>query len=328
MDERDHTLDAARAISMLYILGIWHLNDYSKFLDIGFAGQYIKNATLGLFMFISSFLLGKKYRIEGLKDIKEFLAKRFLRIFPLFVLSVYSYHFFGLCSTSELVKSVLGVSVFIPPMLPTVWFISMLILFYFVFLSLGGKRPIKQISLAGGLMIVLGILESYNLIDIDRRFWYYFPCFALGSILSKFEVRDLLNRQIIGVSLIIVSIIIAAVELDVITVQPYLRAVISICGVFLVLLFSHWIAKIRNSRRLLLFLAEASFVSYLFHRQAFHFFENAVFWPEDGFIRWCYLLFVCIPLILLFSYFLQRSFNKVMRSLIALTKSSNSADYY
>lgn len=89
--DRDNSLDIARALSMLYIVGVWHLNNYTQSFDLAPWGEYVKNASLGLFMFLSGYLLGGRYVVKDTKSLWHFMKKRVLRIMPLFALSLYLY---------------------------------------------------------------------------------------------------------------------------------------------------------------------------------------------------------------------------------------------
>ena len=131
--DRDYSIDTARALSMLYIIAFWHMMAYTSYYKIGWIGDYIKNAALGTFMFISSYNLGRKYKFHSLTHLKNFYVKRAARIFPLFIVSLSSYWITGLFEFPTIIFSLVGISIFLPPMMDTLWFVSMIISFYLVF---------------------------------------------------------------------------------------------------------------------------------------------------------------------------------------------------
>ena len=129
-------MDIARVMAMLYIITIWHAHDYIRVVSIPF-GDLVKNACLGLFMFVSGYLLGGGYKIYTIRDVRNFAIKRFVRIYPLYAIALLSFWITKAIDLKTLVYSLTGLSTFLPPQPPTLWFVSMLLLFYvfFIFIS-------------------------------------------------------------------------------------------------------------------------------------------------------------------------------------------------
>lgn len=90
---REYRFDVVRVICMTYIVTYVHLyeNIYPQDRMTTYVPASIAMAhvCLGLFSFVSGYLLGKKYSFgnQGNGNVWLFYKKRFLRIFPLFVLS-------------------------------------------------------------------------------------------------------------------------------------------------------------------------------------------------------------------------------------------------
>lgn len=85
---RDLTLDFLRGVAMLYIVGIWHLDDYTRALDFdNSVTQLLTVSFLGLFFFLSGMLLSGRYGIRHLRDAGHFYVRRFRRIYPMYVLA-------------------------------------------------------------------------------------------------------------------------------------------------------------------------------------------------------------------------------------------------
>ena len=57
-----NSIDIVRSLSMLYIL-IFHCGNYTEEINFQPWGDFLKNGALGTFMFISGYLLGRKYTI-------------------------------------------------------------------------------------------------------------------------------------------------------------------------------------------------------------------------------------------------------------------------
>ena len=93
---RDISIDIIRAISMIYVIAIWHLSNYTQTFSLEGTFPYcITVAIMGTFMFVSGFLLKGKYNITGKDDVINFFKKRFIRIIPLYILAASYYVMVG-----------------------------------------------------------------------------------------------------------------------------------------------------------------------------------------------------------------------------------------
>lgn len=57
-----------------------------------------------------------------------------------------------------------------------------------------------------------------------------------------------------------------------------------------------------------------SMSAYMFHRQIF-FLIYHVYWPQDGYERLLFLIFVCLPIIGAVSYIIQRSYDSILNAI-------------
>ena len=150
-----NSIDIVRSLSMLYIL-IFHCGNYTEEINFQPWGDFFKNGALGTFMFISGYLLGRKYTIfHGIDAVKSFFINRAIRILPLFFLSLLIYLFMGYLSVKTVLLSMTGFSVIIPPQPPTLWFVSMIILFYYLFPIMSGQRISSVFMIAGCIILVV-----------------------------------------------------------------------------------------------------------------------------------------------------------------------------
>ena len=99
----------------------------------------------------------------------------------------------GYLSVKTVLLSMTGFSVIIPPQPPTLWFVSMIILFYYLFPIMSGQRISSVFMIAGCIILVVMAAQGGGL-DVDRRFYYYFPCFIVGIIAAIYQT----NSQIIN----------------------------------------------------------------------------------------------------------------------------------
>jgi peptidoglycan/LPS O-acetylase OafA/YrhL len=81
-------LDFLRGFAILYIVGVHHLDDYAGNVYHSQWDVAATKAFLGMFVFISGYLLSMNNPINGKGDLLNFAFKRFLRIYPLYALSL------------------------------------------------------------------------------------------------------------------------------------------------------------------------------------------------------------------------------------------------
>ena len=129
-------LDNIRALCMIWIVGIWHMSDYCDNAINNIFTQNITYGVLGAFTFLSGVMMGG-YSIESLQDLRKFYKKRLLRIYPLFAVSCtsllvlhYLMHVQLISGVSQYIFTMLGLSIILTPAPGTIWYVSMILLFY------------------------------------------------------------------------------------------------------------------------------------------------------------------------------------------------------
>lgn len=88
---RNLQIDIVRVLSVLYIVGFWHLIGYMnpeicRILTNTYTSNIV-NSVLGTFMFVSGFCLAK-YRFTTWHDAWSFYKKRLSRFYILFFISI------------------------------------------------------------------------------------------------------------------------------------------------------------------------------------------------------------------------------------------------
>lgn len=320
--DRNQTLDMARAISMLYIIGFWHLFAYTELINRMPYGEYLKNATLATFIFISGNLLAKKYLIKDFNTLRTYLIKRIIRLLPLFALALFSYYIVGFITLKTAILSLTGFSTFFPPRPPTLWFVSMILIFYYLFPILSGRKILAQILIAASILGIAFLADKYFL-QIDRRFFYYWPCFVAGIILGRFNLNRYLESLWILLTMFIVfvgSSIIHLIDYGAFPQWLY-RSAISLTGAFLVLSLAQLLSRLSILERVGYVMSYLSMSAYLFHRQILDLIEKFVYWPDDGLFRVFYLVIFCLPIILLVGYMIQKVYDVLTRIILSNSKS-------
>ena len=321
LNNRVNYFDNCRAICMLWIVGVWHLLDYGDHTSIsGTAiGTSITTGVLAAFTFISGYFLGKS-KVETRKDILLFWKKRLLRFYPLFFLSctsLYLIHLiFGynyITSFKQYILTLIGLSDFLgaPPL--TVWYISMLMLYYFItplIIKIGNLR--KQIIIIAALYLALICLCTLKL-GVYVKVIIHFP-FYFVPVLFPEMMRRIVDR------LNILSIIAAiSVWLGIILIiHPKLYVYILILTSILILIalisLSKIIAKNELVNKVLYKVSYASMAAYLFHRQwygMFVYIVNQFYRNEKGIPLWAAYI-VMLPTLIVISYVTQQIYDKIV----------------
>lgn len=267
--------DCTRAICMLYIIGIWHFQEYF-IADIDLSGiiaENITNGVLGAFTFISAYFLGKR-AISNITDVFSFYKKRVVRLYPLFFLSCTSFliiHFlFGLDyidSVQQYILTLLGLSTIISPPPMTIWFVSMLILFYLItpFINMVNKIQLKA---AVNILILIVLFLLHQIGFVDNRVIMLFPMYAIGLMVAKLKkINDKSNFFLVLLSFFIFLISVwLQLSIEKLLVFDYIT-------VLSITVFSIEIGKLLSMSsglsKVLNFISYGSMVAYLFHRQYF-----------------------------------------------------------
>ncbi|MHA1475066.1 MAG: acyltransferase family protein, partial [Promethearchaeota archaeon] len=196
-------LDILRIISCLIVVIIIHIpNNYAYpfYMDLSVYMGYLLHTlgisvSMGSFVFISGFslYLSKSNRnLNSKEKIKNFLKKRFLRIFPLYWLALIIYLIIFHDSSMSFiygVAHVFGLQMIFAPMggdpIWTIWFIGIIVIYYLIFILLSYLDSLKKVIPAS--ILIQAVFVALNLLFdmVDYRFFLYYNIFILGIIMAK-----------------------------------------------------------------------------------------------------------------------------------------------
>jgi peptidoglycan/LPS O-acetylase OafA/YrhL len=218
--------------------------------------ERITQSVLACFTFLSGFFL-KKYEFRNLCDVKSFYIKRLTRFYPLFVVAAFSTIICG-NGLRSILLGVIGLSLIVPPAMITLWYFSMLILFYILtpLLKIQEKNTKKLIAFVVCVCVVM--LLGYT--NADERLAIYFPFYVIGLNFNNRLVENSKNWLSLLVSLLL-WVALCEFKLDGIIWQ----IIHACCGVSVIVSFSYlfYCEKLKNP---IGFVASASMCAYLFHR--------------------------------------------------------------
>lgn len=310
MKPRFLEFDLLRSVAVLWIVAIWHLTNYCEPSSFFYQGiVYSKSCReftlimLSLFMFMSG--LFTKIHCENLiKETKAFYIKKFLRFYPLYIISAISLYFIPKYITSmtffSTVKS-LHLSFFgfanlwnLAP--ATLWFMDLL-LFMILLTPLTFLKSNKKWLL---ILSIYGILylthKIFNL--LDYRVLMYMPFYFLGIYLTPSQFLEYCKKY--GFYFLILGIILMLIPTKILIVKLISR-----------LLFIIAIGKVASTIveycksnkiwTLLSIISYSSMCAYFFHRQIY----------SIG-LEFSIPLSVLPFLIFIISYFIQKAYDKLL----------------
>ena len=323
--------DVLRVAAMLYVVGFFHLFPYFPPLR-GIAAIPIFNTltcvALGAFVFISAFLLASRSAVANWDDVKTFLNRRFWRVYPLFFLTLVAFLLKDTISPRQFVGGALLLTMLTGRIILTLWFVTMLFLFYLLTpLYLWRSSLLKTALLTLGLSGVL-IAVHRATGRVDLRLPMYLLIFGIGiATAQKPALWASFSRPwAISAGLVIFALIshfalgdkphshpknaqeIFWVVLAVTSILPFLLAASRAAA--------RWIPT-----NLLLALSYGSFAMYLLHRLTYRPLLN-LYEPPTVPLMLLYAAFVMIPVTFLLAFWVQKGYDAALNRFFPAPKTS------
>lgn len=316
--------DFIRVASILYII-IHHTRDYAYSYQVNIVDEILTSIALSLFVFISGYLItASPLSLRTRTDIVEWLKKRFIRLYPLYFAStlLYVVYYFHDLNVIMTMAQILCLNLIISPWFGdsfrTIWFASMIMLYYLFFAASFYQRkrwtPYLKICTILGALIVGRILWGL----VEDRLILYFPIFIAGLwsgdnlLLSK----PISNRVFF---LGLVSCIAASMAYPALRENALYRsidqAVIGLLAVIPVWRGTQYLGSKITNHSPVLFLSYASYGMYLFHRFIFRAIL-ILYYPKTTNEMYFYLLVCGIPMVIVFGYLIQRVYDHMINQLI------------
>lgn len=318
------SFDIAKCLCTLWIVGVWHLYGYSStsLMDNIF-GQSVTVVVLSCFMFISG-LLSQKYFFNDKMECLKFYKKKALRFWILLLISCASLHFAGVIigktwfsDSLQLLLCMLGFSSFFPPIPGTVWFMSMLMLFYEL-TPIVKRNNYKNTLISGGIIYCLFIIVQLCGHPIDRGLFVYFPFYLVGLIFPFRIIQDYQNKRLMPLLLIVLAfciILIFPESTSFLTVVKHL--LVSIIGIGIILSISYKLEKHINKigLRIVNFISYSSLCLYLFHR---HVYQLILFLCKIVNVYPNYVIMLCfmLPVAIVMSFYVQKYYDLLLNKII------------
>ena len=264
--------DLMRSFCAIWIVGLWHMPNYmapelsAKFTTgIGWQTTY---CVLAAFAFISGFF-GANNQMNTWKDVLLYYKKRMLRIYPLYAIAAVALILCQYGSWTSLPGYLLGVGCFIEPYPTTIWFVSMLLIFYFITpLLLKCSTKIKIVIFA--LLEMAFLILAYRM-GSDIRLAYYWPFYVMGLICRRKNLH-LLFFERRGTWIFTAAAGLGYVLLGMKTGNDFKFITVICCLLFIYFALNIFerLSDLTGKSRVLAFLGYSSMGAYLFHRPFFY----------------------------------------------------------
>ena len=315
-------IDLLRGLSILYIVGFWHLLNYTKAVPeynnlITYRLTWI---VLGTFVLISGYFIGRKDIPQN--TLLYFYKKRFTRIYPPYLIALAIFSLLGLSSGMTTVKAILCISMFIRPAPPTLWFITMLIFFYLIapaLICLSKQGIYKYLFLYVilfcsllGCEYISNLLFNYYYLDI--RVAVYLAPFMTGIFIAQKNIMRF-NIKLIFLVSIFTFIISCYFNSDNWGLNLlYSIPVVTMAPLLLIIIFSRFSLNSSATQRIIIFLSTSSYFMYLFHRP-FYIVLKKIYFPTTEIKQLLYLFGICLPFIIIASFIMQKIYDNILNSL-------------
>jgi peptidoglycan/LPS O-acetylase OafA/YrhL len=333
--QRNAAIDLLRALSILYIVGYWHLLGYVEGLH-GYKNAFTGRLTLvvlGLFTLMAGVLAGRR-SIRSVRDVGGYYRGRALRILPPYALALLLFALLDLISWRQAGLGALLLPELDGRPLRTLWYVNMLVLFYILApfllllrqrlaLALGGPRR-AVLLVAAALALSVGLLAGWAGGRVDPRLVLYLPAFATGLLLSPALLPGDGGRpgglwvRLAPLALLAAGAIALTLPVPRHQLDSSLSALplATIVPLLILVAATRWLEG-RSLPRWLQVTSGASYFIYLFHRPLYQGLLAIVTsrsMAQPAWL-WLFLLAIGVPLIVSLSWWGQWLYDRCLRAL-------------
>ena len=318
--KRDIGVDLLRALGMLYIIGYWHIFNYTNPFPIykNIITELLIRTDLAVFVLMSGYYVAKGYSTENFSVI-EFYKKKVLRIYPLYIIAIFLYYFFNINGGTILVFATFSLSMFIEPAPITLWFVSMIMIFFAItpiILKILFRKKMQYLLIVSGIFVCVLLFYEYITGLLDIRILMYFPAYLLGIIMAQKKVTI---KKKLNYFFILIICILPLFLLNYLTSKNLIGLVKIPFITYTSFLLFKWAKnhnlKANKIKNLVLWISFSTWCMYLFHRPIYMIILK-LYHPEKLGWQLVYLLLVGIPIIILSSFVIQYIYDKIYKWVI------------
>ena len=269
MNKRIVWIDWLRSLCMLYIIGHWHIRSYVDY-DVVYTNieEHLTTCVLATFTFLSGYFSFSN-RINTYTDVLLYYKRKLLRIYPLFVIACVGMFICGYNTKEVTIRAILGIGELSPSFPVTLWYASMLLLFFFLTPYLLFQKNVKARFLTFFLLeITLYVLSLC--INADGRLFFYWIFYYLGIVYKdnpRFRQLCQHSPSMIAISCIF-FIILGTFNHRGLNFGTFL------CCLSFIFFICNFLRTIMNNAKhdqLSSIISSSSFCAYLFHRIIYYY---------------------------------------------------------
>jgi peptidoglycan/LPS O-acetylase OafA/YrhL len=303
------SIEYLRAFSILYIVGFWHLFSYTR----AFPGYYnsftfvFTKVVLGLFIMISGFLIASSAKRSV--SLIHFYKSRLVRIYPLYALAVILFYLCGLNDATTSIKALMLISMFYGPVPVTLWFITLLVLFYLLtpILLKFVESPAKYLFFIVAIFALI-IVSQAIFGTLNYRLLFYLPPYCVGIYCSRHGLRTRGVNIKFALLLCFLWLILSFIGMDSDALVLLKIILIILSCSYLIFLISCLNEDKFKRLNIISLLSYSSFAMYLFHRPIYSTFRG-LFFPESLPLQVLYLMAICLLAVVIISWGVQRLYD-------------------
>lgn len=327
---REYRFDVVRVVCMTYIIAYFHLYGYVYPQGQTPVSVAMAHACLGLFTFVSGYLLGKKYSFgkHGNCDVGSFFTKRILRVVPLFVISSIALYIINFNSAGATWNGLLCISPFVDPKPLTLYYIP-IILWCYLITPLISRHGVSWRLISCLTLFVFLLVACFLFPSIDNRFVFDVFFYFVGIISAScfdWKINTSYGKTIKTIILLLFLVLIVVSSHFSLLNGTIGQMAVGAVGVFVILficndasLFLFERHSIQGNKakvyvcKIINVVSYASMACYLFHR-LFYWLVEILWNPSDVFAKWLYMAVMVYPVIVALSYVIQSSYDKVVKT--------------
>jgi peptidoglycan/LPS O-acetylase OafA/YrhL len=315
---RHYSLDYLRAACILYLMGFWHLFEYTGIPNDIWANEITRRCAtvvLALFCLISGFLCGRT-KIDGIKGLGSYYAGRFLRLYPPFVLASLLFWVMAIEKPGKLLDGVLLITMFNKNAPRTLWFVDMLVMFYAIAPLFLWARD-KVWTCLGVLAAVLTVAAGYDLFThlLDLRLMLFLPCFVTGILFAHKTPKLTWRLAVVLAILWGASVWLTTyISFEGLRDSP-LQIPLGVVSAIILFLVAYAFLDGVKAPGIVGVVSYASFFMYLYHRPLYTVIKPLLAGLSVP-VRTIVLICVALPVLIVLAYGLQRAYDLAIKRLM------------
>lgn len=342
MNKRLVVLDWMRALAILIILfhhlpgytfNYYNLNNFGIPLDLSILNVFNRYTGLSLFVFTSGYLLNsRRNHAYEFTDIKKFVFRRWIRIFPLYMLALGAFIvLYDISQPTSIFAHLFGLQLLVAsPDLkpaPTLWFIGLILAYYSIFLVWKAKsisQYMKIFVIISFPVLVLALNVIWQITDF--RLLLYYAIFWFGIYCGTSGILDRSPKLLSAASILIILLLLQLMHL---TGYEAIKEPDDSLASFLTInfwmmgfvVFSYYVLRYLPDRGLTFGIVEkiayASYCMYLFHRPVWSLVGKVIeqgVSPNNEFLFSFLLIVISLPALFILCSKIQQSYDQRVAS--------------